>query len=162
MIDQMQQEDWKYVKNIYLEGIATKNATFQKESPSWKQWDEAHINDCRLVAKIKGEVIGWAALSPISTRPVYSGVAEVSVYVCRHKKGLGIGSLLIKSLIEQSEESGFWMLQSGIFPENYSSIHIHKKYGFREVGIRKKIAKLDGKWRDVVLLERRSTKVGTN
>ncbi|MBM7602320.1 phosphinothricin acetyltransferase [Metabacillus crassostreae] len=160
IISQMSPQDWNDVREIYIEGIATKNATFQKDAPSWEQWDLGHIAGCRIVAKEVNEVVGWAALSPVSSRLVYSGVAEVSLYVNQRCKGKGIGSFLLKSLIEQSEGSGFWMLQSSIFPENYSSIYIHKKNGFREVGKREKIAKLDEKWRDVILLERRSNKVG--
>ncbi|TXC92997.1 N-acetyltransferase [Metabacillus litoralis] len=162
VIRQMCSKDWDYVRNIYIEGIATKNATFQKHAPSWEQWDLEHIVNCRFVAQEDHVILGWAALSPVSSRSVYSGVAEVSLYVSQRWKGKGIGSLLLQSLIEQSEGSGFWMLQSSIFKENYSSLYIHKKYGFREVGKREKIAKLDDKWRDVILLERRSHKVGIN
>jgi len=151
---------WEQVSNIYLEGINTGNATFQKEVPSWEDWDDAHLKDCRIVAVIDGQIVGWAALSPISRRCIYAGVTEVSVYVSMKYNRKGIGSALMKSLIEQSEEHGIWTLQSGVFPENLSSIHLHKKYGFREVGIRERIGRLDGTWRDVVLLERRSDRVG--
>lgn len=161
-IDKMLSIDWDQVKEIYLEGIATGNATFQKEAPSWEEWDNGHILDCRIVARSNGKVLGWAALSPVSSRCVYSGVAEVSVYVSQNNEGKGIGSLLLKSLIEISEQKGFWTLQSGIFPENVSSLKLHYKSGFREVGRRERIGKMDGVWRDTILLERRSNEVGVN
>jgi L-amino acid N-acyltransferase YncA len=151
---------WEQVSNIYLEGINTGNATFQKEVPSWEDWNKTHLNECRIVAILEDQIVGWAALSPISRRCVYAGVAEVSVYVSQKYNRRGIGSALMKSLIEQSEEHDIWTLQSGVFPENIPSIHLHKKYGFREVGIRERIGRLDGAWRDVVLLERRSERVG--
>lgn len=159
-IDKMLQEDWKQVREIYLEGIATGNATFQKEAPSWDDWNKGHILECRLVARLDGEVLGWAAISSVSSRCVYAGVAEVSIYVSQRSRGNGIGSKLLSSLIDESEQNGYWMLQSGIFPENASSLKLHKKYGFREVGRRERIGKLDGVWRDTILLERRSEKVG--
>jgi L-amino acid N-acyltransferase YncA len=160
MLNKMQREDWEQVRNIYLEGIATGNATFQKEAPTWEEWDKGHTTRCRLVARTEGAVVGWAALSHISSRSVYAGVAEVSIYVSQKVKGMGIGSKLLKSLIECSEQEGYWMLQSGIFPENIASLLLHKKYGFREVGRRERIGKLDGVWRDTLLLERRSKVVG--
>ncbi|MGG3466890.1 N-acetyltransferase family protein [Neobacillus pocheonensis] len=156
----MQNEDWEQVRAIYLEGIATGNATFQKEVPSWEDWDYNHIMECRIVARLEGNILGWAALSPISSRRVYSGVAEVSIYVGRISSGKGIGSTLLKSLIEISEQKKFWTLQSSIFPENISSLKLHYKFGFKEVGMRERIGKMDGIWRDTVLLERRSTVVG--
>lgn len=162
LIDKMLPEDWGQIREIYLEGIATGNATLQKEAPSWEAWDKGHILACRIVARSKGKVLGWAALSPISSRCVYSGVAEVSVYVGQKSRGRGVGSILLTSLIEISEQNGFWTLQSGIFPENVSSIKLHIKYGFREVGRRERIGKMDGVWRDVSLLERRSNEVGVN
>ncbi|MGG1675244.1 GNAT family N-acetyltransferase [Neobacillus sp. NRS-1170] len=161
-IDKMQKEDWEQVKAIYLEGIATGNATFQKEAPSWEEWDNGHISNCRIVARLEGTILGWAALSPVSSRVVYSGVAEVSIYVSQTSSGKGIGSKLLQALIDISEERGFWMLQSSIFPENATSLQLHIKYGFREVGRRERIGKLDGNWRDTILLERRSSKVGIN
>ena len=160
VLEKMKSDDWEQVRKIYLEGISTGNATFQKTAPSWEEWDNGHINNCRGVARSKGKVVGWAALSPISSRSVYSGVGEVSVYVSLKESGKGIGSLLLDSLIENSEKNGFWMLQSGIFPENVGSIKLHKKHGFREVGRRERIGYMDGVWRDTVLLERRSDKVG--
>ncbi|MEH7336444.1 N-acetyltransferase family protein [Neobacillus drentensis] len=159
-IDKMQQEDWQQVKNIYLEGIATGNATFQKVAPSWEEWDNGHLTNCRIVARFEGTILGWAALSPVSSRPVYSGVAEVSIYVSQTSSGKGIGSKLLQALIDVSEEKGFWMLQASIFPENALSLQLHKKYGFREVGRRERIGKMDGVWRDTILLERRSSNVG--
>lgn len=160
-IDKMKYEDWEEVKEIYLKGIKTGNSTFQTKAPSWKEWDEGHSSECRLVAKEGDNVLGWAALSPVSSRCVYSGVAEVSIYVGSQYRGNGIGSSLLKKLIETSEKNEFWTLQAGIFLENKSSLLLHKKCGFREVGIREKIGKMkNGEWRDVVLLERRSNKVG--
>lgn len=161
-IDEMLQEDWEQVREIYLEGIATGNATFQKEAPSWETWDKGHISDCRIVARLDGKILGWGALSPVSSRCVYSGVAEVSIYVGQNSRGKGIGSKLLNSLIKISEQNGYWTLQSGIFPENVSSLKLHVKYGFREVGKRERIGKLDGVWRDTILLERRSVIVGIN
>ncbi|SFK61295.1 phosphinothricin acetyltransferase [Halobacillus dabanensis] len=160
-IDDMLPEDWEEVRKIYCEGIATGNATFQKEVPSWGEWDNSHTPECRIVARSKGEILGWAALSPVSNRCVYAGVAEVSVYVSQISEGKGIGSFLLKSLIEKSEDNGFWTLQSGIFPENVSSLKIHYKNGFREVGRRERIGEMDGMWRDTILLERRSKAIGT-
>lgn len=160
-IDKMSFEDWEQVRKIYLEGIKTGNATFETEAPSWQEWDKGHISTCRLVAKKENDVLGWAALSPVSSRCVYSGVGEVSIYVSSKYRGNGIGTNLLKKLIEVSEENGFWTLQASIFPDNKSSLALHKKCGFREIGVRKKIGKMkNGDWRDNVLLERRSNKVG--
>ncbi|RKL65872.1 N-acetyltransferase [Salipaludibacillus neizhouensis] len=161
-IDKMFSKDWEQVREIYLEGIATGNATFQKDAPSWETWDNGHILECRIVARSEGEILGWAALSPISSRCVYTGVAEVSVYVSQSSKGKGIGSSLLKSLIKISEQNGIWTLQAGIFPENTSSLILHNKHGFREYGRRERIGKMDGVWRDIILLERRSNRVGNN
>ncbi|MFP5111757.1 GNAT family N-acetyltransferase [Bacillaceae bacterium C204] len=160
LLDNMLKEDWDQVLEIYQEGISTGNATFQKEPPTWETWDSGHILECRFVARLNGKILGWAALSPVSSRCVYAGVAEVSIYVRQGSKGKGIGSLLLKTLIEKSEQNGFWTLQSGIFPENVSSLKLHSKYGFREVGRRERIGQLDGVWRDTILLERRSSVVG--
>jgi L-amino acid N-acyltransferase YncA len=151
-------EMWNDVERIYLQGIATKNATFETQSPTWEAWDISHRNDCRLVAKLGDRIVGWAALSPVSRRRVYAGVAEISIYVdaeCRHQ---GVGSVLMGAMIEQSEAAGIWMLQAGIFPENIASIELHKKHGFRTLGIREKIGMMDGRWRDLAFLERRSKK----
>ncbi|HVN48640.1 MAG TPA: GNAT family N-acetyltransferase [Bacteroidota bacterium] len=155
----LQKECWREVERIYLEGIATKNATFETQAPSWEAWDVAHRSDCRIVAKIDNRIVGWAALSPVSRRSVYAGVAEISIYVdkeCRHQ---GVGSALMKAMIEQSEAGGVWTLQAGIFPENIASIELHKKHGFRILGIREKIGMMDGCWRDLAFLERRSKQV---
>jgi L-amino acid N-acyltransferase YncA len=159
-IDQMEPEDWIQVKKIYLEGISTGNATFQKEAPSWQAWDMDHIVEGRLVARSGECIIGWAALSRVSSRCVYAGVAEVSVYVSPYQQGKGVGSMLLNALVKASEVHGYWTLQAGIFPENEPSINLHKKYGFRVVGRREKIGKMDGVWRDTLLLERRSKSVG--
>ncbi|WP_312469799.1 N-acetyltransferase family protein [Neobacillus sp.] len=160
IINEMCPNDWEQVKSIYLEGINTGNATFQNEAPSWEDWNNNHLSECRFVARLKGSVIGWTALTPISSRCVYSGVAEVSVYVSDNARGLGVGSELLKALIEKSEQQGYWTLQSGIFPENIPSLKLHHKFGFREVGRREHIGKMNGVWRDVLLLERRSKIVG--
>ena len=160
LIDVMRPADWDAVRSIYLEGIATRNATFETEAPGWKEWDSAHLAFCRLVARADAAVAGWAALSPVSRRAVYAGVAEVSVYVAASKQGRGLGGSLLRRLIEESEREGIWTLQAGIFPENILSIELHKKCGFREVGLRQKIAQLKGEWRDVVLMERRSKIAG--
>ncbi|UOE95802.1 GNAT family N-acetyltransferase [Alkalihalobacillus sp. LMS39] len=162
VIEPMKREDWNAVKEIYNEGIATGNATFQTEAPSWEEWDDSHLSECRNIAKLGDEVVGWAALSPVSSRCVYAGVAEVSVYVSQTNAGKGIGSQLLDCLIKQSEENGYWTLQAGIFPENLGSLHLHKKLGFREIGRREKVGKMAGIWRDVLLLERRSQNVGVN
>jgi len=152
-------EHWPAVREIYAEGVATGNATFETEIPDWQKWDHNHRKDCRLVAD-DGGIIGWAALSPVSIRQVYRGVAEVSVYVAADARGRGVGKALLQALIEESEKSGVWTLQASIFPENVASVALHKACGFREVGVRRNISSLGGVWRDVVLLERRSTKVG--
>jgi phosphinothricin acetyltransferase len=167
---------WPAVREIYGEGIATGNATFETELPDWEKWDSSHRKDSRLVAlepiqKDAGDflmsldkvnVLGWAALSQVSGRHVYAGVAEVSVYVAASAWGRGVGKALLQALVEESEINGIWTLQAGIFPENAASIALHKSCGFRSVGTRKRIAKLRNTWRDVVLLERRSLTVGQN
>jgi phosphinothricin acetyltransferase len=154
--------DWESVRRVYAEGIATGNATFETEPPAWEAWDAAHRGDCRLVARAdgNGEVLGWAALSRVSDRCAYGGVAEVSVYVAAQARGGGLGRRLLEGLVARSEEAGIWTLQAGIFPENASSIAIHERCGFRVVGVRKRLGKLAGSWRDVALLERRSDRVG--
>ncbi len=159
-IREMSPEDWKEVRDIYIEGIRTGNATFESVAPSWETWDLAHVKECRLVTTYGDNVIGWAALSPVSSRCVYSGVAEVSVYLSLGHRGKGIAVMLLKDLIRCSEQRGFWTLQSGIFPENKASLSVHKKCGFREIGLQKKVGKMsNGTWRDVVLVERRSESV---
>jgi phosphinothricin acetyltransferase len=152
--------NWDDVKRIYEEGIATGNATFQTSAPSWGEWDCGHLQFCRLIAVDDDKVIGWAALTPVSGRCVYAGVAEVSVYVAGEARGKGVGKKLLEALIKESEKNNLWTLQAGIFPENISSIKIHEACGFRLIGRREKIGKMNGKWRDIILLERRSNIVG--
>ena len=152
----MEAEHWEAVRAIYLEGIATGNATFQTEAPEWSAWDAGHHTHSRLVALDDGRVAGWAALSPVSARPVYAGVAEVSVYVAAAYRGRGVGRALLAALIESSEAHDVWTLQAGIFPENTASVALHERCGFRVVGRRERLGRLGGAWRDVLLLERRS------
>ncbi|HXY51775.1 MAG TPA: GNAT family N-acetyltransferase [Terriglobales bacterium] len=159
-IDEMTFDDWPAVRRIFAEGIATGDATFETEIPEWQQWDASHLPTCRLVARERQQVWGWAALSPVSQRKVYAGVAEVSIYVAAEARGRGVGRLLLQALIAKSEEHGLWTLQAGIFPENASSIALHRACGFREVGRRQRIGKLGNRWRDVLLLERSSARVG--
>lgn len=161
VIDEMKSEDWEQVSIIYREGIETGNATFETDIPSWNSWISAHIPGCSIVARNDDRILGWAALSPTSRRKVYSGVAEVSIYLSEDYREKGIGIALFRKLIELSEYNNIWTLQAGIFPENKASIDLHKKCGFRIVGIREKIGEMNGIWRDVVLMERRSKKVGT-
>lgn len=151
---------WPDAARIYEAGIATGNATFQTEAPSWEAWDKAHRPDCRLVALCEGKVAGWAALSSVSARPVYAGVAEVSIYVDPAFRGQGVGDSLMKALIKESEAWGVWTLQSGVFPENAASMRLHQKYDFRTIGIKEKIGKMNSVWRDVAMLERRSRVAG--
>lgn len=160
-ISTMTAEDWPSVRAIYLEGIATGQATFETEAPAWESWDSAHLPFARLIARDEDEIVGWAALSPVSQRCVYGGVAEVSVYVSGSHRGMGIGRQLLTSLIDESEQNGIWTLQAGIFPENVGSLALHHSSGFREVGRRERIGKLSGQWRDTILLERRSAIVGS-
>jgi phosphinothricin acetyltransferase len=161
VIDTMRDADWPDVRRIYLEGIATGHATFETEAPNWERWNNAHLTCARLVTRAGGDVKGWAALSPVSSRRVYAGVAETSVYVAPESRGQGIGRALLAALIQAAESNGIWTLQASIFPENRASIELHKALGFREVGRRERIAKRDGVWRDTLLLERRSAIVGT-
>jgi phosphinothricin acetyltransferase len=156
----MHADDWPDVRTIYLEGIATGNATFQQSAPEWADWDTGHLPHPRLVARRDGTVLAWAALSQVSARPVYAGVAEVSVYVAERARGQGIGRLLMAALIAESERNGIWTLQAGIFPENLASIALHLAHSFREVGVRERLGCMHGRWRDVVLMERRSKVVG--
>ncbi len=159
-LGRMAASDWEEVQRIYLEGVATGNATFETEVPSWELWDRAHRTDCRLVARDGPRLLGWAALSRVSERRAYAGVAEVSVYVAADARGRGIGRALLEGLVRASEEAGVWTLQAGIFPENRASLAIHEQCGFRVVGVREKLGNLRGIWRDVTLLERRSRRVG--
>jgi L-amino acid N-acyltransferase YncA len=153
-------ECWEAVRSIYLEGIATGNATFEQTAPEWREWNESHLDVCRTVAKEKEAVVGWTALSPISKRPVYAGVAEISTYVAEAARGRGIGRQLLKKTITDSEANGIWTLQAGIFPENQSSMRLHLAMSFRVVGTRVRLGKMSGCWRDVTLLERRSEFAG--
>jgi L-amino acid N-acyltransferase YncA len=159
-ISKMEPGHWNAVERIYLEGIATGNATFQTTAPSWEEWNEAHISSCRLVAVEDHEVLGWAALTPVSGRCVYAGVAEVSVYIAGKARGKGIGKRLLEELVTESEKNNYWTLQAGIFPENSASIRLHQGAGFRIIGKRERIGQMNGVWRDTVLLERRSKIAG--
>ena len=153
---------WPTIREIYLAGIATGNATFESQAPEWDEWDAKHLGFARLVAMGDREVKGWAALSAVSTRKVYQGVAENSVYVAPAAQGLGLGRLLLERLILESEANGIWTLQNSIFPENIASIRLHRSCGFREVGQRERIAQLNGVWRNTIFMERRSPVVGTD
>jgi phosphinothricin acetyltransferase len=155
----LEEGHWSAVERIYLQGIATGNATFETESPGWEAWDRGHLAGLRLVALRHGEPVGWAALSKVSDRCVYGGVAEESVYVAACERGRGTGRRLLEELIRQAEDSGIWTIQTGIFPENEASLRLHESVGFRVVGVREKLGKLGGTWRDVVFLERRSSSV---
>ena len=156
----MTPSDWEDVARIYAEGMATGYATFEQEVPSWESWNGNHLDSCRIVAIEKDKLLGWAALSPVSSRCVYGGVAEVSVYVGSHARGQGVGKALMQQLISESEAAGLWTLQSGIFPENIASIVLHEKVGFRKIGVRERVGKLEDEWKDNVLFERRSQTVG--
>lgn len=157
----MTADDWPSVRRIYLEGIATQNATFESSVPEdWQTWDESHLQHSRLVAVREGTVLGWAALSPVSRRAVYRGVAEVSVYVAAGTRRQGIGTTLLAALVTASETAGIWTLQAAVFPENGPTIRLHLAAGFREVGRRERIGNHHGRWRDTILLERRSAAVG--
>ena len=158
----MDPSHWEEVARIYVDGIATGNSTFQTVAPTWEEWDSDHIKACRLVAINQSQVLGWAALSPVSGRCVYAGVAEVSVYISESARGKGIGKSLLQSLIAESEENDYWTLQAGIFPENTASIRLHQQAGFRIIGTRERVGKMNGVWRDSLMLERRSKLVGIN
>jgi len=152
--------DWESVANIYKEGIETGVATFETVVPTFANWDKAHMANCRFVAESKDGIKGWVAISPVSSRCVYGGVAEVSIYISKSSRGKGVGRLLLECLIEASEKDGIWTLQSGIFPTNYGSIKLHESTGFRCIGKRERIGKLNGHWIDNILFERRSKVVG--
>jgi L-amino acid N-acyltransferase YncA len=152
--------DWPEVRAIYREGLATGLATFETEAPSWEQWDAGHLPACRLLARRQELVLGWAALSAVSRRPCYGGVAEISVYVGAAHRGSGVGRALLRALVEESERLGFWTLQGATFAENAASLRIQTECGFRVVGRRERIAQLGGVWKDTVLTERRSAVVG--
>ena len=159
-IHPMTAADWPSVRDIYRDGLATGLASFETEVPTREHWDTSHMERCRLAAREEGRLLGWAALTPVSSRCVYGGVAEVSVYVAESARGRSVGTALLTALVEASEREGLWTLQAGIFPENTASIALHKKAGFREVGRRERLGQLNGEWRDVMLLERRSAQVG--
>jgi L-amino acid N-acyltransferase YncA len=160
-IQSMSDADAPFVIEIYRQGIATGNATFETEPPAWGEFSAGHLSHSRLVARDGAGVLGWAMLSPVSGRCVYGGVAEVSIYIAESERGRGIGGALLEELIRQSEQNGIWTLQAGIFPENTASIRLHKRHGFREVGRRERIGKFGDSWRDTVQLERRSKIVGS-
>lgn len=161
-IEALTADDWPAVRAIYEEGIATGNATFETAAPEWAAWDAARLPTCRLVARRGRVVVGWAALSPVSTRAVYCGVAEVSIYVAAAERARGIGRALLSALVEASESAGIWTLQAGIFPENEASVALHRACDFRVVGLRERLGLHYGVWRDALLLERRSNRVAVD
>ena len=152
--------DFSSVKSIYQQGIDTGNATFQNKAKGWNEWNASFLTTCRIVAELNEEVVGWAALSATSNRTVYNGVAEVSIYIAKNYANYGIGNSLLSKLVSISENEGIWTLQAGIFPENESSIAIHSKNGFKTIGVREKLGKMNGAWRDILFMERRSKVVG--
>ena len=152
--------DWDDVARIYAEGIATRLATFETEVPSWEAWNDAHLAEHRFIAYEAGRAAGWAALAPVSSRCVYAGVAEASVYVAAAARGRGVGTALLSALVASSEAGGVWTLEAGILPENEASVRMHERCGFRVVGRRERLGRMDGEWRDVLLLERRSRVAG--
>jgi L-amino acid N-acyltransferase YncA len=158
-VDELTAGDWPAVSDIYAEGIASRNATFETAVPSWDEWERAHVGHDGLVGRVDGELVGWAALSRVSDRQCYSGVAEDSVYVRNGHHGQGVGRALLSALVSRAEAAGVWTIQAGVFPENLASLKLHVACGFRVVGIRERIGQLDGAWRDVVLLERRSKEI---
>ena len=153
-------DNFSEVIEIYKQGLATNIATFQNDSPQWEEWDKGHLDFCRISIYDNDKMVGWASLTPVSSRCVYAGVAEVSIYIAKDERGKGVGKTLLAELIQQSEENGIWTLQSGIFAENESSIKLHEKCEFRLVGYREKIGKKNGVWKDNVLMERRSKNIG--
>jgi L-amino acid N-acyltransferase YncA len=156
----MRADDWPAIRDVYEAGIATGHATFETSAPTQQQWNDTHLADHRLIAIVGGEAAGWAALSPVSDRCVYGGVAENSIYIHPDQRGRGVGRTLLDALIASSESAGIWTVQTGIFPENTASIALHQRCGFRIIGTRERIGQLNGIWRDTLLLERRSTCVG--
>jgi L-amino acid N-acyltransferase YncA len=158
----MDKKDWPSVKRIYEQGIATKNATFETEAPPYEQWIHQSLSSCRMVLEENQTIFGWCKLSAVSARQAYAGVGEVSVYVDPAEIGKGIGNLLLRELIQASENEGFWTLQAAIFPENEASVKLHLNNGFRIVGLRERIGKLDSIWRDNVFMERRSKIIGVD
>ena len=162
IVEKLLPRHWGEVRAIYSEGLATGDATFETEAPEWERWDASHLVCCRLVALEEARVAGWAALSPVSARKAYAGVAEVSVYVGARFRGIGLGRKLLSALVSESEAAGVWTLQASIVPENAASVALHLACGFREVGRRERIARRDGRWRDTVLFERRSRTSGVD
>ncbi|GHA75377.1 GNAT family N-acetyltransferase [Pontibacter akesuensis] len=160
LVSAMLAEHYPQVKEIYERGMATNNATLETKAPEWAEWDAKHLKSCRFVATVEGRVVGWAALSPVSGRCVYGGVAEDSVYVHPDSMGQGIGKRLLQELVPASEQAGIWMLQAHILVENTASIKLHAQCGFRTVGVRERLGQLHGQWRDTCLMERRSNLVG--
>jgi L-amino acid N-acyltransferase YncA len=158
-IEPLRPDDWPAVQAIYQAGIATGNATFETAVPAWEAWDAAHLPDHRLVARDDGRVLAWAALAPVSDRCAYAGVAEDSIYVAPGAQGQGVGRRLLAALVASAERAGIWTVQTGVFPENRASVRLHQACGFRVVGVRERLGRLDGRWRDVLLLERRSPRV---
>jgi L-amino acid N-acyltransferase YncA len=152
--------DWQAVSEVYRAGLETGNATFETQVPDFDSWINKFHRQLLWVALIENEVVGWAGLQPVSPRKVYEGVAEVTIYIHQNNIGRGIGTALMSHLISESENAGIWTLYSSIFRENAASIKLHLSAGFREIGHREKIAQLDGRWRDTILFERRSKKVG--
>ncbi len=159
LITELRAEHWPEVARIYAEGIATANATFETEVPSWERWNSAHLPAYRFIAMSEGKLLGWVAASPFSSRCGYAGVVEESVYVAEDARGHGVGKALIRRLVQSTEAGGVWTLQTGIFPENEASLRLHQCVGFRVVGCRERLGRLNGVWRDVLLLERRSREV---
>jgi phosphinothricin acetyltransferase len=155
-IEELRPEHWPEVARIYAAGIATGNATFETTVPDWEVWDRGHLAEHRFVAAEEGRMLGWVAVSSISDRCAYGGVVENSVYVEESARGRGVGRRLLEALVESTERAGIWTIQTGIFPENGASVAVHERVGFRVVGRRERLAKLEGVWRDVLLLERRS------
>jgi phosphinothricin acetyltransferase len=153
-------DDWPQVEIIYRAGIETGNATFEQQTPEWSAWDAGHHQHSRLVAVMDDQLVGWAAISPISKRAVYAGVAEESIYIAESARGQGVGKTLLAATVAASEQNGIWTLQTGIFPENVASLRLHEACGFVQLGVRKKIGQMNGIWRDVVFMERRSSMVG--
>ena len=160
IVERMTEQDWPAVRAIYVEGIEFGDATFETSAPDWETWNAAHLPVCRLVARRGGEVAGWAALSPVSSRPVYAGVAEASLYIAARARRRGVGAQLMEALIESSERAGIWTLHSSTFPENSASLALQRRYGFRIIGTQEKVGRHYGRWRDTVLLERRSRVAG--
>ncbi len=158
-VEAMAASDWPAVAEIYRQGLDTGHASFETEVPAYEAWDRAHLERPRLVARLDGDVVGWAALSPVSDRCVYGGVAEDSVYVAAAATSRGVGRTLLTELVRRAEDDGIWTIQAGLFPENTASLALHERCGFRVVGRRERLGKHHGAWRDVLLVERRSDRI---